>query len=316
MNQKLIIELAPAPGFPFRRYFAAEKFPFTIGRGFENDLILDDPHMAARQLRIEWTQETGWTIHNLDASPSNGKPVTSGDEIILGRTRLRLLTPNHPVAAPLPVSRPNETLSLFSKPLNALVYFFITVVAIASWSWLEIWSDNPGLTITIAVISVVLMILIWSALWALAGRVIRHRAELYSHIAVASTYVLASAVGYYIQSYVTFMANGGLVSTLTGYAINFTLIGALLFAALGLASDFSTKKRKVTAFLFAGGLVLGSFAVSTIEARSFHIDPDYPWTLEPYLASWAQADTPDEFIVKNAAVFDRKALKIKEKKKN
>ena len=324
--QKLVIELSPLPGSSARRYVTVQDFPFLIGRGFDCGLIIDDPYIAPAHLRIDWAAETGWTVHDLGGRnglfinqadhSGHSVDIKSGDEILIGRTHMRLLAPEHAVAQALPLPRASETLSVFSKPGNALIYFFITVVAIATWVWLEVWSDDPGLTITIASISVMLAIIVWSALWAMAGRVIRHRAEFYGHVAVASTYVLASAAGYYLQSYVDFLANGGLAAQLTGYAINFGLIGLLIFTALGLASEFSANKRRLTAFLFAGGLVLGNFAVTAIEARSFHLEPDFPWTLEPYFSSFAPAQTPAEFINANEALFDSKTLKIKTSKKD
>lgn len=323
-QQKLVLEIAALPGGHDRRFVVAREFPFFIGRGYDCDLILDDPHIAASQLRIDAVAGSTdtWTVHDMaggawiNGQSLGGPCVTarSGDSVMTGRTRLRLLSPAHPVPLPVALPQQNQTMATFAKPGNALIYFFITITAIAGWVWLEIWSEDPGLTVTIAVISVTLTIIVWSTLWALAGRVLRHHAQLSGHIVLASTYVLASAAGYYLQSYVDFLANGGFWSTLSGYAINFTLIGTLIYGALGLASELTRKRRSLMAVLFAGGLVLGSYAVTAIESRSFRLEPDYPWTLEPYLSSVAPALDEEAFLKAGDALFDRKSLKIKDKK--
>lgn len=54
--------------------------PFRIGAGFQNELWLDDPHLAAQHLQIEFSEETAqWRINVLPSV--NGVRILEGQEI-------------------------------------------------------------------------------------------------------------------------------------------------------------------------------------------------------------------------------------------
>lgn len=89
-------------------YRSFDYFPVRIGRGYMNDIILSDPHVCAEHLVINRNHQ-GWQVQDLDTRNGvifqNRKnhepciPVNSGDELMIGRTRLRFLSPRHPVEA-------------------------------------------------------------------------------------------------------------------------------------------------------------------------------------------------------------------------
>ncbi len=323
-DPRLIIEIFPFPGSPLRRYVTVEKFPFTIGRGFGNDLILEDPHISPEHLRLDWNAERGWSaadlgsdnglfINSIDLS-RRSVTLSPGDEITIGRTRFRLVTPAHPVAKTLPMPRAHGVLSVLAKPFNALVYFFIAVMGLTLWFWLEVWSSDEGMTIIMLVLSTVLIILIWSGIWALAGRIIRHKSGFFEHLTLSSTYVLLSALAYCVLDYADFLNSGGKFSAALEYGVNFILAAGLIFGALGLSCEMPHRKRKIAALLFAGGLTLGSLGISIVGSKSFSPEPEYPWGLKPYLSSWARAESPEAFMVSSDRIFENAALKIKKKK--
>ena len=76
-----------------------ERFPVTVGRGYANDVIVDDPKVSSVHLRIERTEDGSLMLH--DVGSTNGtylvEPwtrlvqgvVTSDTRVAVGDTRPR-----------------------------------------------------------------------------------------------------------------------------------------------------------------------------------------------------------------------------------
>ena len=69
--------------------------PFVIGRSRECDLVLDDPNVSRRHAELR-RDDGGWAVHDLGSTNgiklngqrSRGGPLSPGDEITLGLSRL------------------------------------------------------------------------------------------------------------------------------------------------------------------------------------------------------------------------------------
>ena len=80
-----------------------DNLPLTIGRGYNNDIILSDPFVESSHLLVE-PSDNGWQVTDqqsvnkfyLADDAVTQAHVTSGDEIIVGKTYLRFVSPDHP----------------------------------------------------------------------------------------------------------------------------------------------------------------------------------------------------------------------------
>jgi len=90
-----------------RQYYQVDADQVSIGRGYDNDVVLPDPHISANHLRLDASGD-GWAITDLDSmnglqvlkNPSpDASVLASGSEIKVGRTRLRIVANTHPLEA-------------------------------------------------------------------------------------------------------------------------------------------------------------------------------------------------------------------------
>ena len=132
---KLIVEVVNRIGHVTERH-RFEDFPIKVGRNYQNDLILPDVHISPNHLLIH-ESEQGWTVEDLDShngiqlkTHSTGTTpnhAASGDDIIIGKTRLRLFSPWHPVTTTHPLPLTDEIAQLFNRPYIALLILFVTL---------------------------------------------------------------------------------------------------------------------------------------------------------------------------------------------
>jgi len=312
---KLILEIRAHGNDEQVFYHTIEKFPVTVGRGFHNDVILNDPHISSQHLRIEY-DDNGFSVIDIDSENGfivNGTQqrglctsIQSGDMFCIGQTEVRVYTPEHPVAATIRLQKINPVFSWLSRSSNILAIFFLALAFVLCWAYLEIWTEEIGQALVGAGSVTVVIIVLWSAIWSVAGRLARQKAHFNSHIAMACLYMIAGTFLWYVESYVDFLTNENWVSILTTYSINFILLTVLLIGSFTLSTRMNRRRRMVLAVFFSAGVIGGVFAISLVSAKSFNQQPLYPSTLKPYLSQLAAADTVEEFMAGNEDTFSSK----------
>jgi hypothetical protein len=152
-----------------------EALPIRIGRSYENDLILDDPYIAANHALIEMSEEGHLQISDLNSENGlvvNGKKqtqITLDNHIVrLGHTNLRVRHAGSQVANAL-LDKAAHRWEGWPPAIAGLLLVFFSVLGS---TWLNA-SESFSLISAMAVISLVLfLILLWCGGWAFATRMI------------------------------------------------------------------------------------------------------------------------------------------------
>jgi hypothetical protein len=176
-----------------------------IGRAYDNDVIIDDPYVAARHVRIV-RDEAGVLVAE-DLGSANGlvadrdrrrverAALDGGQPIQIGRTRLRVREADHAVE-PERISRPRMriwplVLALAGAALGAE---FLTM-------WLaQTTEQKPGEFIGPLLVLCV-SVLAWTSAWAVMSRVFSGRARFERHLLIAVSGVLALTLFNELASY-------------------------------------------------------------------------------------------------------------------
>jgi hypothetical protein len=187
-----VIELLERDG-RVRRLVEVRRWPVTLGRALDCDLVLEDPHVAAHHLRIEPDEANGALALHVGATRNGVQvgprtlvegecaPLPPGCQVWqVGGTRLRVRLPGDPV-------EPERPLGLAATGARPSV-----TVACALLLWALVLAEHgtdldPGSSLS----DWLLPLLAWPAaafgwcvLWALGSRVLQHRFELWAHFAV------------------------------------------------------------------------------------------------------------------------------------
>lgn len=309
---KLIVELTGHAGDI--AHHVVERFPCTVGRGYDNDIIIPDPHASPRHLVIDHA-ETGWIV--ADADSMNGTSLNgsffaggkmllvSGDKITVGNTLLRVFTPDHVVAPAVRMQKANPLFLWISKPLNGTLLALAAGGFTALASYTEMWSDKPG-AVTATVVGVAaLIIVVWSACWSLAGRLIKHKSHFSSHIALASLYTVASTLIWFVMTYIHFLSNESSFSWALDIFLNFMLFTAFIYGCLALSATMDKKRRVSTALRFTVVMFAVFGGMTYLGSQEFSAEPLFPYLLEPYLANLAPADNIGEFMQSADKLFSK-----------
>lgn len=309
---ELIVEIHDAHRrLPAYRHIA--HFPLRIGRGYNNDIILNDPHVAAEHIVIE-KQEQGWLLRQMDrTNPPQlaGKnlqhetcAIQSGDEILLGKTLIRFFTPQHPVA---PVKRLHDGVAgmlELSREL-AIVSSLLLLLWLAQMldAWLMTSEKIPLPRMAADVLPVVGAALLWAMVWSLMAFVVRRKTDYLFFLSVTIFYFLADMLLENAIDYVAFNSSQVLLPQILSYITGGVLMTLMFYASMSHAMNMSARRKLVLSNVFAWTLVTLVVFVMQANQPAFNPDPHYSAVLKPDFAQWADIHSVEKFLQESEKLF-------------
>jgi pSer/pThr/pTyr-binding forkhead associated (FHA) protein len=232
--------------------------PIHIGRGYDNDVILDDVHTASHHAIVEMDADGNLIVRDL--SSLNGlvvqgrrqqKVSVDGNRIIrLGQTNLRIRTSDFTVE--------NEAVDSNNYGWEgwppALAGLALICLLSLSGTWLSEVEKFAPIRYLIALAQVVATVALWSGIWAFANRLFGGHARFGRHLFIAACGMSAAQVFGYLSSLLGFAFSWEIV-TRYGSHIFIAIMAATLYFHLSTIRPRHTHRLLVTAIMLS---VMGS----------------------------------------------------------
>jgi len=313
---KTIIEISSAAGIHYQKFDT----PFIrVGRGYQNDLIIADSHVSAEHLVIS-TGDEGWIVEDLGSE--NGVFVKkhskvlkqarleSGDEIRIGKTRLRIVSPSHPVGQTKPLVRKNIFLKKISHPFSAwaVVLLMIALYALEEYLMtprnLSIWKLTSGAVV------IVLLVMIWGGVWAFVGRLTKQKARFFAQLSLGALFfILLIPLGNF-STHLGYFASSRVVEGVSSAILSAVLCTVFLVGNLAIATNISLRKRIWVASSVSLVIISIAMLLYFTAKDEFNPNPNFYAVLKPPLIKISYSKSINKFFEEGAMVFD-----IQDKKK-
>lgn len=292
--------------------------PIRLGRGYDNDFIIDDAHCAARHAIIESDAEGRLVLRDLGSKNGvvhqgrrKASLVLHGDTVVrIGHTTLRVRAADFPVPAELL----DRTMHGWEGGIPGLVGMLL----IGVFSLLTVWlNDTQSFQLIRYLQALAYGIgagLVWGGAWAFANRLFGRHARLGRHLfifgcglAAITAFKLASSVLAYAFSFEALTRYGSHVAIL--------LVAGMLYFHLSTVKPNNARKFAVTCLVMA---LLGSgLTLIGNEQRSGRLgDELYMSVLMPPAMRVARNHPVDEFMGKvgalKAGLDAERARKVKD----
>ena len=301
----VIVELVNRAHKPIERhrYTQAE---CRIGRAFDNDLILSEPHVSPHHAVLTEDSDGRWWL--LDLASTNGiksrrnkrleapLEVISGEEYVLGRVHLKFYHVDHPVADTVGQAASEHLIHALSRPFQFCFFSVLALMAVAGFEYLTTFNGIDPRVFIPAVIQGPFFALVWAAIWALAGRLLRHEPRFVSQFVVTLGYLLATNIADFAVQTVAFNSGSSDVAVALGYGLHGFMMVALLVFNLRLATQQPAWSRLLTAFIVAWSLVGVVWLYSVFNQPTFQSQPDYVGSLKPPYARWKDPMSMEQFM--------------------
>jgi hypothetical protein len=295
---------------------ALGRLPATIGRAYDNDVIIDDPFVAPRHLRVERLEDGRLQVSDLGSR--NGlhlvqpqrritEAIVAGDtRLRIGHTLLRIRSRDWPVPPEDtdPVARGWRSPGATAIALAA----YLALLGLHAFSS-TIEDFQPARLLAGLPFALVIPAL-WAGVWAAIGRIVSGRANFFAHGTVG---LAAAATAFTIEPLLKLAAFAFSMPVLAAESILAIalIIGAALFGHLRLVS------RLRAAWLATGAAAVVLMAVggtrvgSWLETRDDVNELATMNVLFPGFVRVAPAATPAEFV-EGARALEKPLLKARD----
>ncbi|HEX5409686.1 MAG TPA: FHA domain-containing protein [Gemmatimonadaceae bacterium] len=327
MSDRLIFEVLDGHARVASRTHVDE-LPATIGRGFDNSVVLDDPYVCPTHVRIDRT-ETGelvvedvGSVNGLYATGDNARvaqlPLRHGTRFRIGRTVVRYHDPREPVPPTLveavrPAAPPEAASGrlawidcawLASGRARAAV-IVLSFLFLTAMDFTGVFDRSPIAKALTLALGFLVLLVVWAGIWALATRVVSQRFAFARHLAFAWLIAVAFVIWGNLEQWMSFVAPAGSIAELFTVPLALVLGVVLIAGHLGIASSMPRKRRLLTSLAVTGGVTAIVLLFGLVSSQEFTTKMDYEGQLKPMPARFVPAESLNEFAT------DARALRVK-----
>jgi FHA domain-containing protein len=166
-----------------------------IGRAFDNDVVIDDPHVAPHHLRIfrgedgELVAEDLATLNGLYREHGRERtprlPLAGEPGIRIGRTILRVHDARHPVA-PEKLMTPPVAHARWAAGLGVVLLAVLVVL-----EWLSVTAEPTANLLLLPLLGFITVLAVWTSFWAMLSRIFFGQARFALQLRIAVTACIA-----------------------------------------------------------------------------------------------------------------------------
>jgi pSer/pThr/pTyr-binding forkhead associated (FHA) protein len=276
--------------------------PFTIGRAYDNDLIVDDAYVAAHHLRIERGDDGA--LHVVDLGTRNGMyllgparqvhtaRVVPDLKIRIGHTQLRFRDEQFQVEPEL-VARASP------RALRHGVTFYLLLIVTALLMFGDVYVSTFDQThpaqLAASVLALLLAAFVWAGAWAFFGRLATRHANFHAHGTITLLGITAVVLTYELAGYLEFAFSAGFMHELARVALA-AIAGAMIYRHIRLVSRSPARRAATTAAALAAVLLGTNWLVEYSVRLSYSAALDYAPSLKAPAFRLVSPESPQTFV--------------------
>ncbi|MBF0142399.1 MAG: FHA domain-containing protein [Magnetococcales bacterium] len=286
---------------------AITRWPCRVGRGYDMDVILDDPHVAPAHAELSLNAAGGVEIRDLGslngtsrghagrrmmrlAEADRSAPLAPDEWVRLGQTTFRIRLPGQAVA-------PERLLEKRQWMRSWVVALPLVILLILLFS-LQTWNlqDEPEVADVLSdAWGRLVLLLLWVVIWATSGRIATGVSLVSGHTILASVAGVAWVLGDVLIKTVAFSLGIGSEPHLTRVLGIALLVGFLLYKHFRLIS------RRPRMLLLTHAFLVALFSVGGVGGMKIHQEttPDkiqYQPTILPRALLLTEGLSREEFV--------------------
>ena len=287
----------------------------SIGRAYDNDLIIADPHISPHHAVVRDLGESGWQIEDLNSK--NGiftrkhqrvdarQKIASGDELILGKTHLRFYDRLHTVPEAETMNPVEKLIQPLSRTPNAILFILFALAIFALDSYLGLYVELEFRHIFMNTIGMLLIGTGWALVWSLIGRILRHDARFLMQLVIVMAYLLCEIIFSNFIGLLEFNSSSETAAFVLGTAGHFILFTSLLWLSLYIAISQTDMKRVLVSLSISSSVVSLALLYYFLNMPDFRPYPVYVNNLKPPALQWLHPVNTDTFLRDAGEIFTK-----------
>ena len=281
------------------------KEEMRLGRAYYNDIVIDDSYVCPCHVRLRFDGErliaedldsVNGLINEKEKKKFSTLTLESGDRFRIGRTLIRFCGLDFPVAKTILDRSAISPLRYLEKPI-ILAFLYLATIAYVVWDhYMELTERFDSYGLFAVLIGVFAIVVVWSTIWAFAGRIILHKWNFFIHCGIVSLSIMAYSLFETATSYI------GFAMAMDDYLVIVQVIGYFVFTAMFLYVQLrfvssASLSHLATAAAGIAFILVGLVLVSGhLDRKKFTYMPRYKATLKAPLFKMAESKKVVDFF--------------------
>ena len=302
---RIVVEVLDRFGKVKHRQIVTQ-FPCRIGRAYDNDIILDDPHISPNHISLEKSAE-GYRAVDLDSE--NGTfslhpltrhsehPIRDNSRVRIGHTDIRFLFTDHEI--PETITDHNKPSRLMILITTGFMFPLIWTCILAVFIFDNYLSSAEPVTINTHVrvaLPILIFVTSWAVGWSIISKIVTHRFYFIYHAIWIGLILLISFSLENFYAFVEFSLSIDNAQVYLTLLTDFILISALLFGHLRYSTSMTHRNAKRIAITAAVVLTMFIELNDIAESVDFSNRPAFSSILKPPAFVLGSAKDVDTFF--------------------
>jgi MFS family permease len=301
-----------------------DRFPATVGRGYTNDVILDDPKVSPTHLRIERAEDGGLVARDLGSLNGTFRVepwgrlaelvLTQDARVMLGDTVLRFRGRAYEVPEALASEvqvAPQQR--LLDRPQAFVVALGSVMLGSLLFSYLTSYDRTDWGDLLFSMLLPTALALAWAGGWSVASRIARRQFHFRVHGAIGALMLLGFICIPGLMTLLSFAFAWESTHQVLGLGLYLALVGWGLFWHLRYVARWDA--RRLVAMISAFALGLGTLiqAQELLGNEDFSTALRFPRSMLPASFRLLPASSADDFFKEAGALREEVDELAKEK---
>ncbi|MFV8781349.1 FHA domain-containing protein [Microbulbifer sp. SA54] len=293
----------------------------TLGRSFNNAVIVEDPHVDPVHAEVIRDEDGCYVLRDLQSlngvqllrncRDKSVKPavvtehlIQSGDEIQIGKSRLRFTDTDNSVAPAIPLHSAETVFDRLATPMVA-VGLCLLVAGLSLWlGYLGTANKVPWTKGIEVITNTIIGLLIYAAAWSFIGRVVRHESHFLAHLSIAGAAVLLFTGWQWFSTLLDYNFSISQAMPLVNTVALGILLPVVLWCAAYLALNLTPRWRLAAAILVPWCFLGLAAAMQIGEMDEFSESPQVSKELKYKDLLWRKPVPLQDFLAQAPDLFD------------
>lgn len=286
----------------------------TIGRGYDNDIIVSDPHVCAEHLKLHFNGEY-WLVD--DQGSINGSflennkknvmqhVIRSGDIITIGKSQVRFVFPHHPVSQSIAISP-------FENLINLARHPFALALSITLFAFIGGWIINLNnaneVTLTqmlVPTIGLIMGFALWPAGISLVSHLTKHDARFWTQMGICFIFFNLMWLSDIFENIIHFNTSSNFSMLWTLAIIPLALAFCLFWLNCYVGFHMTVARRNIVSAALVLLLFGGSFIVQMSKQPDFNPRPQFDTTIMSPAFLFAPSSDVETFVEDASKLFEK-----------
>lgn len=285
-----------------------------IGRGYDNDIVLTDPHVGIHHALIEETDDGELILQDLDSvngtytkghqPVSTGHKFSSGEEFVLGKTKLRIFRLDHALPEAIRLTWVEKLAHTCGIPFVAGLAFSIALLMSLFFQYIADVNEFHVGREFVTALGALLLVSIWPVCWSIFARVRKHEARFFSHWTATLVFIILVTLVQKFHNWMAFHTGINFVLQMVSVLLYFLFALLLIWFNYYLSVFQAARQRWLYSILFTGILSGIAYVAFSFDDERFARRPQYHAALYPPFASFYTARSVDDYLHEAESIFE------------